>query len=482
MLWALFQWIGWIAFYLSQAAYAASPPVILAVGEQREITIPDLERFSLGNDCVRAWSNPGRKSLLIKGIRPGSTDLWILKKDRTTEIRTLWVQSWTLPSLPLGVPRALDGLSEAEVLVQAEGFVLRGTIRSPEEARKIALATATYPKWILDHTLWEPELQEAMLKKAQAWLRAGNHPKLWTEAQGERVWIRGSVRDPDTLATIERVILERLPGVRSGLKSMPDANPTIYFQVYLLEIKHDDFQSLGIRWPGNDGAGIPAFRVTPWKLQNEINFDLGIDLLAGKGLAKVLAKPELVVRAPGEAELFAGGELPIRQRSGMQLRVDWRAYGLKLTLKTAHSDDSRVRLDILAEVSQLDGATTNDEIPSVRVNRMKTQVDAAFGSPLLLCGLFQERQRRHARGIPGLREIPWLGTLFGSEDFLNERSELVVILLPHTQAPPEISANTLRKLEIELPRGKAPPSRNWVSPSEERRLKDASDYPWNALN
>jgi pilus assembly protein CpaC len=54
----------------------------------------------------------------------------------------------------------------------------------------------------------------------------------------------------------------------------------------------------------------------------------------------------------------------------------------------------------------------------------------------MLSGLLQDKIREEARGLPFLRNIPVLGALFGSEEFLKDRSELVVILLP-TTSPPE---------------------------------------------
>jgi len=109
---------------------------------------------------------------------------------------------------------------------------------------------------------------------------------------------------------------------------------------------------------------------------------------------------------------------------------------------------------------------------------MKTQVDATFGQPLLLSGLLQEGVKKTARGLPFLKDIPVLGLLFGSQDYLEDRSELVAILLPNRQVPeaPRISA------EIDQPTGVAPLPRNWMSPMEEMELRASPNYPFNAFN
>jgi type II secretory pathway component GspD/PulD (secretin) len=108
---------------------------------------------------------------------------------------------------------------------------------------------------------------------------------------------------------------------------------------------------------------------------------------------------------------------------------------------------------------------------------MRTQVDAQFGTPLLLSGLLQEDIRKQARGIPGLRQIPILGALFGSEDFQKEQSELVAILLPQVLPPSPI----LGRVGESLPKGHIPPARNWISESNMREMQADPNYPWNAF-
>jgi type II secretory pathway component GspD/PulD (secretin) len=96
---------------------------------------------------------------------------------------------------------------------------------------------------------------------------------------------------------------------------------------------------------------------------------------------------------------------------------------------------------------------------------------------LLLQGL-----RVQARGLPLLRNLPVLGKLFGSEDYLNERSELVAILLPASAPPPSpFDRLSGRKPARQTPRGPVPPPRRWISPEEERWLRESPEWPWNAL-
>jgi Flp pilus assembly secretin CpaC len=217
--------------------------------------------------------------------------------------------------------------------------------------------------------------------------------------------------------------------------------------------------------------------VTSSLIQDSLALDLALSALEGDGSLKVLSNPELVVRAPGEAELFAGGEIPIRTRSQFSSNVNWKAFGLTLKLKVAQSSGERVRLEIFTEVSHLDSAISQGDIPGVQANRMKTEVDARYGTPLLLSGLLQQNMREQLKGLPVLRRIPIFGALFGSEDYVRERSELVAILLP-ASAPP---SHAMGRLARSTPRGLVPPPRHWLSPDYERSLRASENWPWNAL-
>ena len=48
-----------------------------------------------------------------------------------------------------------------------------------------------------------------------------------------------------------------------------------------------------------------------------------------------------------------------------------------------------------------------------------------------MAGLLSRRTRRSAEGIPGLKQLPVLGTLFRSDDFIRSETELVVIVTPY---------------------------------------------------
>jgi pilus assembly protein CpaC len=74
-------------------------------------------------------------------------------------------------------------------------------------------------------------------------------------------------------------------------------------------------------------------------------------------------------------------------------------------------------------------------VPALKVRRAETTVELPSGGSLVIAGLIQEQTRQSIDGIPGAKDIPVLGALFRSRDFINDETELVVIVTPYLVDP-----------------------------------------------
>ena len=83
------------------------------------------------------------------------------------------------------------------------------------------------------------------------------------------------------------------------------------------------------------------------------------------------------------------------------------------------------------------GAVTlsNISIPAIKKRQAKSVVELPSGGSLALAGLISESMRQNIDGFPGLKDLPVLGTLFRSRDFIKEETELVVIVTPYLVRP-----------------------------------------------
>jgi type II secretory pathway component GspD/PulD (secretin) len=70
-------------------------------------------------------------------------------------------------------------------------------------------------------------------------------------------------------------------------------------------------------------------------------------------------------------------------------------------------------------------------IPSLKTSRAETTVEIPSGGALAMAGMIQEQTKHQISGMPGLMQVPVLGTLFKSRDYVNRQTELMVIVTPY---------------------------------------------------
>ena len=460
----------------SQGAWCepiSGAPLFLEVGEQRSLSFPFLLRYSMSGSQSVHYTRPGDgNSILIKALKPGLSVLYVLNSNDRSETHVIRVSALKKRIYPETFLEALNYVKSSEVIDAGTRYILRGMITTSEEAQAIATLKQYYPEFIEDETTRLPsdlERQSERLKKLLL-----KYPNVKLEINSGNLSLSGGFATPSAKESFQKVARAIDPLVELNLRSLKDADPTLYFKVFLLEVKKELITSLGIEWPPEQQASL-NLGTKPFFSMDSI--DLTLHALSQKGLVRDLSSPELVVKAPGQAELFAGGELPIRERSRFSDNILWKSIGLSLKLDVKEYGGEKVRLTIETEMSHLDGDLTNDHIPGVQTNRIKTLVDGVIGKPLLLSGLLQEDLRDSSAGIPGLSNIPVLGALFSSEDYRNHRSEFVAILLPERNLP----NHPMTRISGAYPRGYLPIPRNYLSEEEKEKLKASPTYPWNAL-
>jgi pilus assembly protein CpaC len=74
------------------------------------------------------------------------------------------------------------------------------------------------------------------------------------------------------------------------------------------------------------------------------------------------------------------------------------------------------------------GGTTS---PSIKTRRAETTLEIPSGGSIAMAGLIQEQTKQAVNGLPGLDSLPVLGALFRSQDFVNNQTELMVIVTPY---------------------------------------------------
>ena len=160
-----------------------------------------------------------------------------------------------------------------------------------------------------------------------------------------------------------------------------------------------------------------------------------IDALATAGLANVLARPNVTAVSGESASFFSGGERPIP--TGYDSRTEtilfeYKKVGVLLDFVPTVVDTGRIVLTVRPEVSEPDAsqplAIGPVTLPVINVRRAETTVEVGDGGSIVIAGLFSNRSSTTESGLPGLKDVPLLGLLFGTNSIRSDELELIVFV------------------------------------------------------
>lgn len=157
----------------------------------------------------------------------------------------------------------------------------------------------------------------------------------------------------------------------------------------------------------------------------------------------ILSTPRIITRSGSEGSVQVGTDVPVitSQRaadsqsggnSDVLQTVQYRSTGIILNVTPLVYSNNRIDLQISQEVSS---AETNDNTaiasPIISNRSMTSELSLQDGQTAVLGGLIENRFTRGNGGVPFLKDVPVIGSAFGSESFSSTRTMLVVLVTPY---------------------------------------------------
>ncbi len=164
------------------------------------------------------------------------------------------------------------------------------------------------------------------------------------------------------------------------------------------------------------------------------------------GVIRTLAEPNLTAISGESATFIAGGEFPIPTGVTCQSTsagavgqcapsISFKKFGISLNFTPVVLSEGRISLRVMTEVSEVSNDNsinvTGISVPSVRTRRAETTLEIPSGGAMAMAGLIQEQTKQAINGLPGLSQLPVLGSLFRSRDYVNSQTELMVLVTPY---------------------------------------------------
>ena len=270
------------------------------------------------------------------------------------------------------------------------------------------------------------------------------------------------------------------------IKQMDKAPRQVMIEVTVAEVTLGNDESFGIAWLAKNDIGRFNGNVSSGTLGGiggaGLNYllDIGgatrasLKALASRDRISILSTPRLMVKSGEEANIDVGTEVPtISSQSTSPIQtggssnilqtVQYRKTGILLNIKPVVYSDDRVDLEIRQEVSEAQplGANSAVNSPAIFNRSISTSLSLKDGSAILIAGLMSQKQTDSNSGIPFLKDIPLLGNAFKTTTRNNNKTELVLMIVPYiietdTQAD-ELTRSLSQRFElIDLPYTTAP--------------------------
>lgn len=190
------------------------------------------------------------------------------------------------------------------------------------------------------------------------------------------------------------------------------------------------------RQPG--GLGVIATHVF-----SRGSVEAALNAFASNRNLNILSTPRVFTRSGREAEMLVGTDVPIitsqrasdNQTGGdtdVLQTVQYRQTGIILNVRPIVYGDDRIDITLYQEVSSQEpntGVAINS--PLIRNRSVTTQISLREGMTAVIGGMMQDTYSRDQRGIPGLKDIPFIGAAFRSEEVTGDKVELVILLTPY---------------------------------------------------
>ncbi len=275
----------------------------------------------------------------------------------------------------------------------------------------------------------------------------------------ERGKATGDVRTNTVVITDVPQNLERISQLVQSLDTQP---PQVLIEGRIIEATDSFQRQLGVNWfAGGSNAGYrlgqssnadivvrPTLNIqtgvaassslnlnlSTFDILGNINATLSLNELENK--IRTLSSPRIVTLSNEKATINQKISIPIptiqTTAAGTQTTYAFRDLELKLEVTPQITSNASVIMNIVVK-REIQGARINDQL-SVESREASTKVMVRNGQTSVIGGVYQNDLNELNQGVPVLKDIPVLGSLFRTKNTDTRRTELMIFLTPRIVA------------------------------------------------
>ena len=164
-----------------------------------------------------------------------------------------------------------------------------------------------------------------------------------------------------------------------------------------------------------------------------------LSALAEDNKMQILSSPSLMVLDNHTASINVGDQVPVRTSESTNTgtsdlvtsTIQFVETGVTLQVAPRVSQNGNVVMDIYQNIRTANLTTSSSiDSPTIDQREVSTSVSVLSGDTIVLGGLIQDTNSDGNIGVPGLRNLPVVGNLFGTTTKASNRTELLVLITP----------------------------------------------------
>jgi type IV pilus assembly protein PilQ len=292
--------------------------------------------------------------------------------------------------------------------------------------------------------------------------------------------------DGHTNSLILQATRQDLERILPLIQALDRPTPQVLIEAYIVEANKEAARALGVQWGGlyRNKSGDDSYFFTPGSIAggagsgvtpgsgesvnpssgivgnfpapftnrdvagNLLGFNLGfifesdsgnilvaqLQALEEEGMLNILSSPSITTLDNQEAFIESGREVPYQTVEDDEVNIEYKEAVLRLEVTPHVIDGHTIKLDIFTTKDELDFENAVGNNPIIITKKARTGVILFNGQTTVIGGLSKETKSSSDFGIPYLRDIPYLGYLFGGYGRSKNKEDLLIFITPHILA------------------------------------------------
>jgi pilus assembly protein CpaC len=373
-------------------------------------------------------------------------------------------------ALGIGKSVVIDLPRDVKDVLVADPKIANAVIRSAQRAYIIGEAVGQTNVVFFDADGQQVASYDLAIKRDLNGVRATlkqTFPGVEIEGVGDGVVLTGSVSSPVEAQQAGDVAARLAGGADKVVNSIVvRGRDQVMLRVTVAEVRRDIIKQLGVDLSANMNYGTAVVNFNnsnpftangaPLVANNALTASAitkglptvtaTMRAMESAGVVRTLAEPNLTAISGESATFIVGGEFPFPTGVTCQTTaagavgqcapsIAFKKFGISLNFTPVVLAEGRISLRVMTEVSEV----SNDNsinisglvVPSIRTRRAETTLEIPSGGSMAMAGLIQQQTKQAVNGMPGIDQLPVLGALFRSQDFVNNQTELMVLVTPY---------------------------------------------------